>query len=180
MWHHMTWQSEPAQVNPSENPKFTFSNLVTLTFNLGTWPSNSSEISSRSTSPPNFAYVTVHLWDRWQISGRTHRRDQFYTSTADMGGNNIDSQKLEGWYLVGVPKACHWLNYYGGNRRLLLSMQKDVYYPLQGMISWDLWTWGPGVKIMSKGSMDTWVYFVYIKKDNKSRKVGLIFHTCSE
>ncbi len=62
-------------------------------------------------------------------------------------------------------------------------MQKEVYYPLQGMIFWDLWTWGPmspEVKIMSRGSMDTWVYFVYIKKDNKSRKVGLIFHLGSE
>ncbi len=56
-WCHMIWQSEPAQVNLSENPKITFFNLATLTFDLWPWPLNLSEILSRSTPPPNFESI---------------------------------------------------------------------------------------------------------------------------
>ncbi len=88
----MSWQSEPAQINPSENPKITFFNLATLSFDLWPWPSNLSEILSRSTPPPNFWSVcqTVRLWESWQT--HTHAYTQtdgtdFIPLTADAGGN---------------------------------------------------------------------------------------------
>ncbi len=74
---HMTWQSEHTQVNPSENPKTTFFNLATLTFDLWPWPSNSFEILSTSIPPTNFGSVhqMVQLWERWQ----TDTWNRFYT-----------------------------------------------------------------------------------------------------
>ncbi len=92
-WHHMTWQSESAQVNPSETPKITFFNLATLTFDLWPWPSNSSEIYLRSIPILNYRSVreTVRSWERQLTDRRTHTETHgtdFIPSTADAGGKN--------------------------------------------------------------------------------------------
>ncbi len=57
--------------------------MAILTFDLWPWPSNLSEILSRSI--PNFATVsqTVQPWECWLTDGHTHRHtdtlDRFYT-----------------------------------------------------------------------------------------------------
>ncbi len=58
--HDVIWY-EPAQVNLSENPKIMFFKLATLTFDLWPWPSNLSEILSRSIPPPNFESIRSTL-----------------------------------------------------------------------------------------------------------------------
>ncbi len=83
-WRQVSWQTGSV-IHPSETSEITFFNLATLTFDLWPWPSNSSEILSRSTPPPNFGSVcqTVQPWERSQTDTRTHthtdRRDRFYT-----------------------------------------------------------------------------------------------------
>ncbi len=71
-WHHIKW-CEPALSTHLKILKSCFSTDLDL------WPrpSNSSEILSRSTPPPNFgsAGQTVQPGECWQ----THRRDRFYT-----------------------------------------------------------------------------------------------------
>ena len=80
-YHNKTFPIEFLLVNPSESLKIPFFSLVTLTFDLWPWSSNSSEISSRSTPAPNFGFVhqTVHSWERWLTD--THTDTQTDTQT---------------------------------------------------------------------------------------------------
>ena len=74
-WHYVTWESEPALVNPIENPKI---NLATLTFDL--WLSNRFQILSRSNSLPN-GCMSNGSAERVLTDRHTHMhtRDRFYT-----------------------------------------------------------------------------------------------------
>ncbi len=69
------------QSHHQKNLKVTFFNLVTLTFDLWPWHSNSSEIISRYIRHPNFESIcpTVHTGESWQTHRHTDRRDRFYT-----------------------------------------------------------------------------------------------------
>ncbi len=62
--------------SPLYASKITFFNLVTLTFDLWPWVSNSSEILSRYTPPPILVSVcqTVRLWECSQTGGQMDRR----------------------------------------------------------------------------------------------------------
>ncbi len=97
MWHDgmtsddvYSWQNVQ-RFNPSETSEITFFNLVTLTFDLWPWPSNSFEILWRSMPPPNFGSLcqTFQLWERSQTGAHTHTdRTDSIPSTADAGGKN--------------------------------------------------------------------------------------------
>ena len=86
VWHQMTSYVMKVNLHGPTNQeiwKIAFFNIATLTFDLWPWPSNSSEMSSRYTSPLNFRSVCqmVQSGDR-----RTDRTD-FIPSTAAAGGN---------------------------------------------------------------------------------------------
>ncbi len=70
-WPVLSWQNVQ-RLTHQKLWKITFFNLVTLTFDLWPWPSNSSEILPRSITKPNFATVcqTVQPWEHSQ----THRQ----------------------------------------------------------------------------------------------------------
>ncbi len=76
-------------INLSETSEITFFNLVSLTFDLWPWPSNSSKILSSSMPPPNIGCVcqTVQPWERSQTDRHTDWTD-FIPSAASAGGNN--------------------------------------------------------------------------------------------
>ncbi len=94
LWCHMTsgvMTNWLCVIHPSETSEITFFNLATLTFDLWPWPSNSSEILSRSMPPPNFGSVcqTVQPLERWMTDRRTHGHTDgtdIIPSTADAGG----------------------------------------------------------------------------------------------
>ena len=100
-WHHMTWQSESAQVNPSETPEITFFNLATLTYDLDhrTPPRYTQGQSPYQIIGP---YVKRFCsWERQLTDRRTHTQTHgtdFIPLTADAGGNN-DSSKGKFWVL---------------------------------------------------------------------------------
>ncbi len=79
-------------------PEITFFDLVTLTFDLWPWPSNSFEILSKYTAVPNIGSVgpMVQSWERRQTHTRTHTHTHrqtdetdSITSTAYAGGKNV-------------------------------------------------------------------------------------------
>ncbi len=74
LWRHMTWQSEPALVNPSENPKITFFDLATLTFNLQTHP-----IYCHGQTVYQILGPPIDRFSRESADRETDRQDQFYT-----------------------------------------------------------------------------------------------------
>ncbi len=104
-WHYVTWESEPASVNPSENPKI---NLATLTFDL--WPPNPFQILSRSNSPP-VVRQTVQLRECWQTDTHTctHGTD-FIPSIVDAGGKRLWIQIRIG-FAHHIYTSCieHWI-----------------------------------------------------------------------
>ena len=65
--------------------KSRFFRMATLTFDLWPWPSNSSEILSRSIPTPNFRSVaqSVQPWECWLTDRHTHTQtdtpDRLYT-----------------------------------------------------------------------------------------------------
>ena len=125
-WHHavaswrhtMTSHYIMSQYRPAfcilalkpENHRHHVFDLVTLTFALWPWPSNSSEISSRLIPVSNFVTLgqSVQSWECSQTDTHTHRQTDgsvFITSTADAGGNNYcagDSPRL------GASRSSVW------------------------------------------------------------------------
>ncbi len=82
---HVTWQSEPAQVNSSENHFFQFSDL-------DLWPMT-FKLIQRSTPPPNF--WSVGVGERWQTDAhtQTHWGDWFYTH---------DHWRMREWVIIDL------------------------------------------------------------------------------
>ncbi len=96
-WTHMkplhALMSIIGQKNPGQNSKITFFIWMTLTFDLWPWPSNLSEMSSRSI--PVLNLVTIHQSvPRESVHALTHKHTDththsvFITSTADAGGKD--------------------------------------------------------------------------------------------
>ena len=106
-WRHMKYESKSAHVNLSETPNITFFILTTLTFDLWPWPSNSSEISSKSIPIVNFRSIQQTVWlgecrltDR-QTDGQTSGTD-FIPSNADAGGNKKALATWSTYYPPGI------------------------------------------------------------------------------
>ncbi len=93
--YDMTKVNFPQVNHASENPKFMFFNLATLTFDLWPWPSKSSEILSRSTLHQILGlYVKRFSRKSAELQTDTHAHidgTDFIPSTADVGGKNLSS-----------------------------------------------------------------------------------------
>ena len=115
-WHLISWQRESAWAN-SENPKITFFNLVTLSFDLCPWPLNSFEILSMSNPTPNFRSVcqTVQPWESWMTDRQTHGHTDgtdSIPSTAYAGGKykaNVTVANHAPFILVYMYNTKYWL-----------------------------------------------------------------------